>query len=376
MKIFISSTFQDLIAHRTAVNEILSRMKLQISAMELFGSRTDEISFACEKEIYECDIFIGIYAWRYGWQRESSGISITEEEFNFARANKKRCLCYVIDEKHPWPPLMVEQGEAGNRLKNFKREVSRLVRSTFTTPDNLAKQIAADLARELAPPTQPDSFGTIIRLNWGVFSPDLQMVLSTAYSQAIAESDDGVVATRHVISALANTVNTASSILAAFQNVPIQPLKEDLTNASLLELFGYDKPISSCVLASMNRLLPYHSPSQRLLAIELAVDLLKNGTGSSVADFRYAGIDADAVEKTYIHITKVANDKKLLREAIGALSDAELLHIAYLSQLRIPENASGTDLREQVLNNANEDNRILLLVGELMRRHPKFVTFS
>lgn len=104
VKIFVSSTYLDLAAHRTAVNDVLARMRLEHSAMEYFGSRTDEAVPACKKEIDGADYLIGIYGWRYGWQPAPDRPSITEEEFLYARENGKRCLCYVVEESFPWPP--------------------------------------------------------------------------------------------------------------------------------------------------------------------------------------------------------------------------------------------------------------------------------
>jgi hypothetical protein len=271
---------------------------------------------------------------------------------------------------------MIDQGDSAGRLRAFKVKVSALVRSTFTTPDNLAKQVAADLAREITPIAPPDSFGGLLRVNWEVFSPELQVVLSTAYAQARVDSEDGVVATRHVIAALANIPNTGRIIVTAFPEVPLPKLRGDLPDASVEEMFGYDKPVSSCVLAAMDRLLPFHSPTQRLLAIELAVDLLKHGTGSSVTDFRRAGIDAPAVDKVVDHIRRVAADIAKLRDALAELSDAEVIHLAYISELRIPEKLEGVTLRAQVLQLASDNRQLIYLAGEIMRRHPKLVTLS
>jgi uncharacterized protein DUF4062 len=352
-------------------------MKLSFSAMEYFGSRTDEPVAACRKEIDACSFLIGIYAWRYGWQPAEGQPSITEEEFLYAVSREKRCLCYVVDESHPWPPIHIDQGRPAQLLRLFKVKVSQLVRSKFTTPDNLAMQVAADIAREAGSPSSAKSFGGLLSVNWEVFSPELQLVLSTAYQQARVESSDGVVATRHVVTALANSPNSASPLFAAYRKVPIQPIRDDLPPVSLPDLFHYDKPMSSCVLASMERLLPHHSPTQRLLAIELAVDLLKNGHGTSVANFREAGIDAQAVDRTVRHIRSIASDNSLLGEALDQLSEAEVLHISYLAGVPPSDPESGTKpLRGQILKRARESSRILLLIGELMRRHPKLVVIE
>jgi hypothetical protein len=163
MRIFVSSTYRDLVAHREMVNQVLARMKLEFAAMEYFGSRGDEALPICKQEIGECDLFVGIYAWRYGWQPDETGPSITEAEFNEARARGKTCLCYVVDDDHPWRPSMIDppDSDAGRSLAVFKARIARLVRSTFTTPENLASQVAADLGREVsrlgveAAPTRP-----------------------------------------------------------------------------------------------------------------------------------------------------------------------------------------------------------------------------
>src|SRR5262245_39418546 len=108
MKVFVSSTYQDLKEHREAVNGVLARMKLRFSAMEYFGSRTDEALPVCETEIDESDIFVGIYAHRYGWSPNGAEISITEAEFDRSRSAGKPCLCYVVKDDYPWSPKLMD----------------------------------------------------------------------------------------------------------------------------------------------------------------------------------------------------------------------------------------------------------------------------
>lgn len=150
-KIFISSTFQDLVSHREAVDNILRRMKQESVIMEFFGSRTDEATTVCEQEILDSDIVVGIYAYRYGWIPEGRDISITEMEFDWAKKNGKKILCYTVQEKgHPWLLEWVDQGESQQKLQAFKaNKVGKSVKSNFTTPENLAAQVAADLSRTI-----------------------------------------------------------------------------------------------------------------------------------------------------------------------------------------------------------------------------------
>ncbi len=376
MRVFVSSTYSDLIDHRAALNNVLQRMKVQFASMEYFGSRADEALPACRKEIEHCDVLVGIYAWRYGWQSSESSVSITEEEFDYARHLGKRCLCYLIDEKHPWPPTLMDETPSAERLRKFKSKVSVLVKSCFTTPENLAMQVAADLARELVPDPPDGSFGGLLRLNWEIFSAEMQVVLSTAYAQARVESNDGVVATRHVVAALVDLPNTARPLVTAFPGVPLPRLELNLQTPEIAELFAYDQPISSCVLGSMERLLPMHSPAQRLLAIELATDLLKHGTGTSVADYRKAGVDSAAVDRMLTHIRRTAANKYILLRAFEELTDAEVIHLAYVADVAIPEHVEARLLRSSLLATGDASHKTLVLVGELMRRYPRLLEFG
>jgi len=184
----------------------------------------------------------------------------------------------VIDDNFPWLPAFIDHGEAASSLANFKNKVGNLVCSRFTTPDDLAKQVAADLAK-IASNVSPDSFGGLLRVNWEVFAPELQSVLATAYANATIDSSTGIVSTRHVIAALATLPNSGQPIVTAFPKVELPSLRPGVKPAELPEMYLYEKPFSSCVLGSMKRLLPKHSPTQQLLALELAVDILKNGHG-------------------------------------------------------------------------------------------------
>jgi Domain of unknown function (DUF4062)/NACHT domain len=145
MRVFVSSTYLDLKDYRQAVDEIVNRLSLQYRGMEYFGSRPFEPNKVCFDEISQCQLFVGIYAHRYGYIPEGHELSITEQEFDFASNKGLECYCYVLEPTFPWPPPFIEH-DASSKLQKFLAKVSRLVRSTFTTPDNLAKQVATDLS--------------------------------------------------------------------------------------------------------------------------------------------------------------------------------------------------------------------------------------
>jgi len=165
MKAFLSSTYVDLVGHRQAAAEAIEKLGQQVGRMELFGARPVEPSDASLTEIDDCDLFIGIYAHRYGYVPDGSHVSITEAEFDHAQANNKPVFCFLVDEDHAWLPKMTEDESGRSKLRNFKSKIgSEVVRDIFTTPQDLAYKIAASLGRYLStiknidtvPRTTPD----------------------------------------------------------------------------------------------------------------------------------------------------------------------------------------------------------------------------
>lgn len=150
MKIFLSSTYKDLVRHREAAAQAIERLGQQGVRMEVFGARPDEASIACFGEIQDSDALVGIYGHRYGFIPQGQTRSITEQEFDFARAKEKPTFCFVVDEEYPWPPKFIEMGPGQGRLQEFiGRLRQKTVVDTFATPEDLAFKVASSLGRFL-----------------------------------------------------------------------------------------------------------------------------------------------------------------------------------------------------------------------------------
>jgi len=150
MKIFLSSTYKDLVDHRARAANAIERLGQQGVRMEVFGARPVQATKACFDEIQSSDVLFGIYAHRYGYVPQGSEFSITEQEFDFAQDKHKPTFCFLVDEDFPWLPRFIEQDLGYSRLKRFKEKISSVVvRDTFTTPDDLAYKISASLGRFL-----------------------------------------------------------------------------------------------------------------------------------------------------------------------------------------------------------------------------------
>jgi hypothetical protein len=148
--IFLSSTYVDLVEHRQAAANALERLGQQVGRMEIFGSRPTEPLDACVNEIDECDLFVGIYAHRYGHIPTGSQQSITEQEFQRARKQEKPLFCYLIDDTYDWPVNLVEAAPGSSKLHAFKRRIREtLVVDFFREPLDLAVKVATAIGRHL-----------------------------------------------------------------------------------------------------------------------------------------------------------------------------------------------------------------------------------
>ena len=143
--VFVSSTSVDLFDFRKVVIDQLRRMNQKPIIMEHFGSRAADAIEVCRREVQGCNLFIGLYAFRYGHTPQENGPSITEDEYLFARSQGKRCLCYFAADSLR-PAEASEPAWKQERLESLKQRIDReLVRSTFSSPENLGRLIAADI---------------------------------------------------------------------------------------------------------------------------------------------------------------------------------------------------------------------------------------
>jgi hypothetical protein len=78
-KVFLSSTFVDLAAVRGEISKWLTGLfEAKLIVMESLGSDSAPPEINSVRRVRECDLFVGIYAHRYGTIDGRSGKSITE----------------------------------------------------------------------------------------------------------------------------------------------------------------------------------------------------------------------------------------------------------------------------------------------------------
>lgn len=149
--VFISSTFIDLSEHRATVQSAIRQLGAVDISMENFGARDERPKDECLRVIAdEVDSFVGIYAYRYGFVPKGDSKSITETEYDAATQNNIPRFIYMVNEDALWSPKLIDRGGNEKRLLQFKRRVADThICKRFSTKDDLATAVAADIGRHL-----------------------------------------------------------------------------------------------------------------------------------------------------------------------------------------------------------------------------------
>lgn len=155
--VYISSTYNDLATYRQAVASILRKIGQIVVSMEDYTASDQRPLDKCLADVRRCDIYIGIFAHRYGFipsDDNSEGLSITEFEYREARKHSKPCLVFLLDEEQPWPPIKFDsqtgEGDRGERIKALRERLSRdHTRTLFRSPDDLAAVVSSSVWNKL-----------------------------------------------------------------------------------------------------------------------------------------------------------------------------------------------------------------------------------
>src|SRR5262245_52290080 len=102
MKVFLSSTAQDLVAYRQVADDTILRLSHQSVAMERFGPLPGEPVAECERKARESDVVICIVAHRYGFEPETGRGSITRREVEAATSAGKDVLVWIVADDYAW----------------------------------------------------------------------------------------------------------------------------------------------------------------------------------------------------------------------------------------------------------------------------------
>jgi hypothetical protein len=155
-RIYVSSTYQDLKAFRQEVSRAIRQLGHEDVAMEYYVAEPRRPLDRCLDDVRRCDLYVGLFAWRYGYVPPGSERSITEREFREALRFDRPVLCFLLAEDAPWPERYKEQGPGRRKLDALRAEIQRdFLCATFTSPEQLAAEVTAAIARWERPAATP-----------------------------------------------------------------------------------------------------------------------------------------------------------------------------------------------------------------------------
>jgi len=169
MRVFVSSSFEDLREHRAAAIRVLRQLGHEVLAMEDMTAGSVAPLAKVFDMVDRSEVYVGVFAWRYGYVPPAPAsaanppptpvagapdgkTSITHYEYRRAKERRIPVLAFLLDESCAWPPRLIDgfdpaavngsPNTTGIRALRFELQQERVV-SWFTTPSDLEARVSA-----------------------------------------------------------------------------------------------------------------------------------------------------------------------------------------------------------------------------------------
>ncbi len=151
LRVYVSSTYEDLKDFRAKVIEGLRRGGYELVTMEDYPAFDQRPLAKCLADVASCQIYVGILAKRYGHvptEDNPDKRSITEREYLQATQSRLPRLVFQLDPETPWSEKFddrLAQGKGRDRGKNIERFRAHVGKEHgiryFSGPDELASLV-------------------------------------------------------------------------------------------------------------------------------------------------------------------------------------------------------------------------------------------
>jgi hypothetical protein len=155
-RIYISSTWEDLVSFRAEVCTSLRRLRHDVVSMEDYTARSGRPLDECLADVAACDVYIGLFAWRQGFVPAGQSKGITELELEEAERAGKIILLFLLTEDQPWPLKWVDEDKRAIVALRGRLQRDHIV-EWFRTPDDLANRVATAVTHAIARTTGEQS---------------------------------------------------------------------------------------------------------------------------------------------------------------------------------------------------------------------------
>lgn len=164
MKVYLSSTYADLVEYREQASRVMRGLGLNVVAMEDYVARDDRPVDACLADVAAADLYVGVFAFRYGHVPKSEnpdGRSITELEYRKAVSlDKPRLIFLAKPDNWPMPKsdAFTGDGDRGGLMNKLREELhEEALLDTFESPEQLGTALSRSLLHWLR---KQDALGT------------------------------------------------------------------------------------------------------------------------------------------------------------------------------------------------------------------------
>ena len=138
-RVFISSTYEDLIEERKEVTQALLEMDCFPTGMELFQASNDTQWELIKRVIDSCDYYVVIVAGRYGSIHEETKKSFTQMEYEYALESGIPILGFIHKDLASLPHNKVDNLP---QVREFIKIVKKKEVKYWSTPDELAGAVS------------------------------------------------------------------------------------------------------------------------------------------------------------------------------------------------------------------------------------------
>jgi hypothetical protein len=152
LRVFLCSTYADLVKERELVLDAVRRLELPHHAMEFFGARPEQPIETCLDEVRKSDMVVVVIGHRYGSLVPDREISYSQAEYEEAYRLQRPVLVYF---RHGTAEPNAQDAEQQRRLNEFKALLSsRHTVATFEDGQRLSVLVVTDIPRVLTKATQ------------------------------------------------------------------------------------------------------------------------------------------------------------------------------------------------------------------------------
>jgi hypothetical protein len=147
-RVMVSSTLRDLPEHREYIKEACLRQGMLPLMMEHLPTNSDDAIEASLRLVDEADLYLGVFAYRYGYIPPGHNLSITEMEYHRAIEREIPRLIFIMHDEHSIKGADIERGRGAEKIDAFKEQVKKAqVTNFFKSPAELAVLVINSLSQ-------------------------------------------------------------------------------------------------------------------------------------------------------------------------------------------------------------------------------------